>query len=147
MARIQPPGLPIERGKVHEFANAILDPNPLYHDEEAARAAGFPSVVAPPTYSVSGAHYALPTAERGALEGVDVRSALHGSSEFVFERPLFAGDLLQAEPGETRTWEKQGRRGGRMKFIEMQTVFRDQNGDVVLRSSMTIIQPERVVER
>ena len=34
-----------------------------------------------------------------------------------------------------------------MKFIEMQTVFRDQNGDVVLRSSMTIIQPERVVER
>jgi hypothetical protein len=36
MADINPPGFPVRRGKVHEFANSVLDDNPLYHDLEAA---------------------------------------------------------------------------------------------------------------
>jgi len=39
MSTIDPPALPVERGKIHEFADAILDDHPFYHDEEAARAA------------------------------------------------------------------------------------------------------------
>ena len=58
MARINPPGFPVERGKIHEFAVAILDEHPHYHDEETARAAGLPSVVAPPTFPIASALYA-----------------------------------------------------------------------------------------
>ncbi len=147
MARIDPPGFPVERGKVHEFAEAILDDHPHYHDESAARAAGLPSVVAPPTFSMAAALFAgaapAPPAE---LVGFDMRYALHGAQEFVFERPLLAGDVLTGEPGETRTYEKRGRRGGLMKFVEFETIYRDQRGEIALRSRTTAIQTEGVVE-
>lgn len=147
MAQINPPGFPIERGKIHEFANSILDDNALYHDEEAANAAGLPSVVAPPTFSFASAFFPEPPREGGPrMEGLDMRFVLHGGQEFVFERPVFAGDVLRAEPGETKSYEKAGRRGGTMKFIESETVFRDQNGQIVVRSRNTLIQTAGVVK-
>jgi len=146
MAKIRPRGVPIERGKVHEFANAILDDHPHYHDEEAARAAGLPSVVAPPTFVMAAALFegasGPPPPE---LDALDMRYALHGAQEITFERPLFAGDVLSGEPGETRSYEKGGRRGGRMKFVEFETIYRDQNGAVVLRARTTAVQTEGTV--
>jgi hypothetical protein len=45
-----------------------------------------------------------------------------------------------------KTYEKQGKRGGVMKFVEAETVYRDQHGDVVLRSRTTAIQTAGVVK-
>ena len=146
MSKINPPGLPIERGKIHEFADAILDDHPFYHDEEAARAAGLPSVVAPPTYCLTAALYA---GEEGAmpdeLKALDARFMLHGAQEFTFERPVFAGDLLTEEQGEVKAYEKTGKRGGVMKFVEIETIHRDQKGEIVMRSRATVLQTAGVV--
>ena len=148
MSKINPPGLPVERGKIHEFADAILDDHPFYHDEEAARAAGLPSVVAPPTYCLTAALYAA-AGEEGPmpdeLKALDQRFMLHGAQEFIFERPLFAGDLLVGEPGEVKAYEKTGKRGGVMKFVEIETIHRDQNGQIVVRSRATVLQTAGVV--
>jgi len=38
--------------KIAEFAAAIGDDNPLYRDEAAARAAGHPGIIAPPTFAI-----------------------------------------------------------------------------------------------
>ena len=147
MGTINPPGLPVERGKIHEFGNAILDDHAFYHDEVAARAAGLPSVVAPPTYALTAALYSgEDNSMPDALEALDMRFVLHGAQEFVFERPLFAGDLLQSEPGEVSAYEKEGKRGGVMKFVEIETVYRDQSGEVVARSRATVIQTAGVVK-
>ena len=152
MGTINPPGLPVERGKIHEFANAILDDHAFYHDEGAAQAAGLPSVVAPPTYALTAALYSAEerpgqgNSMPDALEALDMRFVLHGAQEFVFERPLFAGDLLQSEPGEVNAYEKAGKRGGVMKFVEIETVYRDQSGEVVARSRATVIQTAGVVK-
>jgi len=147
MAYINPPGVPVERGKIHEFANAVLDEHPHYHDEDAARAAGLPGVVAPPTFPMVSAFFADAAAKPPqALEGLDARFILHGGQEFVYERPLVAGDVLRGEPGESKTYEKEGRRGGVMKFVEAETVYRDQRGEVVLRTRMTVIQTAGVVK-
>lgn len=149
MAQINPPGIPVERGKVHEFANSILDDGPLFHDEAAAKARGFPSVVAPPTFSSVGAFFPGRPAGGGGGGGraeLDMRYVLHGAQEFNFERPIFAGDVLTSEPGETTSYEKPGRRGGKMKFIDSETLYKDQNGDIVLRVKSTLIQTEGVVE-
>ncbi len=40
---------PIGRAAFRYFAQAIGDDNPLYTDEQFARAHGFPGVIAPPT--------------------------------------------------------------------------------------------------
>ena len=41
----------VELGPVDFFARAVCDENPVYHDPEAAKAAGFNNVVAPPTFT------------------------------------------------------------------------------------------------
>jgi hypothetical protein len=38
--------------KIMEYAQAIGDPNPVYRDLDAARQAGHPDVIAPPTFAV-----------------------------------------------------------------------------------------------
>ncbi len=146
MALINPPGFPVERGKIHEFANSILDDNELYHDEEAAKAAGLPSVVAPPTFSTASAFFPEPSAGGQRMEGLDMRFVLHGGQELIYERPVFAGDVLTSEPGETKSYEKKGRRGGSMKFIESETIYRDAQGEIVVRSRNTVIQTAGVVQ-
>jgi acyl dehydratase len=147
MAFIHPPGLPVERGKVHEFANAILDDHPHYHDSEAAAAAGLPAVVAPPTFVMATQLYPAADARVAPeVAALDPRYTLHGAQHFEFERPVFAGDVLHSEPGEVRTYEKQGKRGGVMKFVEMETVYRNQDGEIVVRSTTTAIQTAGVVE-
>ncbi len=147
MAFIQPPGIPVERGKIHEFANAILDDHPHYHDEGAARAQGLESVVAPPTFLMTVALFGRADDElHPELAKLDMRYALHGGQEFHFERPLLAGDLLTAELGEVKSYEKEGKRGGQMKFVEIETLYRDASGEIVARSRTTAIQTAGVVK-
>lgn len=144
MADINPPGFLVERGKIHEFANAILDDHPHYHDEVKAKADGLPTVVAPPTYS-STSSYFLPRAG-GGIEGLDLRFVLHGGQEWIFERPIVAGDVLTAEPGPSKSYEKEGKRGGTMKFVETELLFKDAKGQVVMRTRNTLIQTGQVVQ-
>lgn len=147
MAHINPPGFPIERGKIHEFANSILDDNPLYHDELAAKAQGLPSVVAPPTFSSAAAFFPEPSSGGGMrVEGIDMRFALHGGQELIFERPIFAGECLRSEPGASKSYEKEGKRGGTMKFFETEVKYRDAQGKLVLTLRNTLIQTAGVVQ-
>ena len=48
----------VSRVKIAEFAGAIGDPNPVYRDRAAAQAAGYPDVIAPPTFPVAPDHVA-----------------------------------------------------------------------------------------
>lgn len=146
MAFINPPGIPIERGKIHEFANSILDDNPLYHDTVAAKAAGLAGVVAPPTYTSVGAFYPEEGGGGPGMAGLDLRFVLHGGQEFEFLRPIVAGDVLTSEAGESRAYEKEGKRGGTMKFVETESLYKDQNGQVVLKVRNTLIQTGQVVQ-
>jgi len=81
-----------------------------------------------------------------ALKALDMRFVLHGAQEFSFERPVFAGDLLSSEPGEVKAYEKAGKRGGVMKFVELETIYRDQDGEVVARSRATVIETAGVLK-
>ena len=42
----------VGREKIREYANAVGETNPIHHDREAAQAAGFRDVVAPPMFAV-----------------------------------------------------------------------------------------------
>ncbi|GAA4620814.1 FAS1-like dehydratase domain-containing protein [Saccharopolyspora hordei] len=96
IGREYPPTPPYEVGreKIREFATAIGDDSPLYRDVEAAKAAGYPDVIAPPTFAVimsMGAHDAL--VEDPQL-GLDYSRVVHGQQEFTHHRPIQAGDRL-----------------------------------------------------
>jgi acyl-coenzyme A thioesterase PaaI-like protein len=83
-----------------------------------------------------------PAAGQGR-EGLDMRRVLHGEQEFEYVRPLRVGDVLTAESYVKDRYEKEGKRGGTMTFIISETVFRDQQGEIVAYSRGTTIQTSK----
>src|SRR5258708_16896293 len=91
IGRSSPPTLnEVEKGAIRRFAEALGDYNPIYYDEEYARASGYPGIVAPPTLPAS-FHSA---AELRELLGVGIKSLLHADQAFDYERPILAGDRI-----------------------------------------------------
>ena len=98
VGRTFPPGEPYEvsRVKIGEFADAIGDRNPLFRDRDAARGAGHPDVIAPPTFAIviSMANSARVIGDPGL--GVNYAMIVHGEQSFEYTRPIQAGDVLTA---------------------------------------------------
>jgi acyl dehydratase len=98
VGRTYPPTPPYEVGreKIREFADAIGDANAAYRDPEAARALGYPDVIAPPTFGI----VLSMTAGRQVIAdpdlGLDYSRVVHGEQRFVSSRPVRVGDRLTA---------------------------------------------------
>lgn len=88
----------VSRDHIRRFAQAIGDTNPVYVDIEAAKAAGYPDVIAPPTFLTT-VGLSLPGAN-GPLDdpelGVDFGQLVHGEQRYVHHRPVRPGDVLTA---------------------------------------------------
>jgi acyl dehydratase len=94
-----PPSEPYEvsRVKIAEFAQAIGDPSPLCRDREAAQAAGYPDVIAPPTFAIV---ITMANSGQAVLDeelGLDYSMVVHGQQQFEHARPLHAGDVVVAQ--------------------------------------------------
>jgi acyl dehydratase len=87
----------VSRVKIAEFADAIGEPSPLCRDRAAAQAAGYPDVIAPPTFAivVTSADSAKLTSDPGL--GVNYAMVVHGEQSFSHTRPLRAGDVVVAQ--------------------------------------------------
>jgi acyl dehydratase len=136
--------LPIERGKVREFALAVGEDNPIFFDVEAARRQGLPDIVAPPTFTVTQI-WEVPREEREARLGanLDYERVLHGEQEFIFHRLPVAGETLTGVMRISRDLEKKGRRGGTMRFVTYESRFTDPDGRDVLTAYYTLLQTAR----
>ena len=98
VGRSFPPSEPYEVGreKIREFADAIGDFSPLYRDADAARAMGYPDVIAPPTF-LTVLSFRRPNGAYTDPElGVDYGKLVHGEQRFALHRPVVAGDRLVA---------------------------------------------------
>ena len=87
----------VSRVKIAEFATAIGDSSPLCRDPAAAQAAGYPDVIAPPTFAIviSSAGLAKLMADPGL--GVNYAMIVHGEQSFTHHRPLHAGDVVVSQ--------------------------------------------------
>jgi acyl dehydratase len=87
----------VSRVKIAEFATAIGEPSPLCRDRAAAQAAGYPDVIAPPTFAivVSMSDSAKITSDPDV--GVNYAMIVHGEQRFTHSRPLHAGDVVVAQ--------------------------------------------------
>ena len=94
-----PPSEPYEvsRVKIAEFAQAIGDPSPLCRDREAAQAAGYPDVIAPPTFAIVISMASSGHAITDEDLGLDYSMVVHGEQRFDHTRPLHAGDVVVAQ--------------------------------------------------
>ncbi len=96
--RVFPPTEPylVGREKVREFSRAVFASNPINLDVTAARAAGYPDVVAPPTFAVVVQESTLHQLLEEPDAGIDFTRVVHGDQRFTFTRPIVAGDTLTA---------------------------------------------------
>lgn len=89
----------VSREHIRRFADAIGDRNPIYRDPEAAKAAGHPDVVAPPTFLTT-IGLSLRDGNGPLFDpalGLDYGRVVHGEQRFVHHRPVRPGDVLTAD--------------------------------------------------
>jgi acyl dehydratase len=87
----------VSRVKIAEFADAIGDPSPVYRDRDAAVAAGYPDVIAPPTFPIVVTMAASGQAIADPGLGINYALVVHGEQRFSYARPLRAGDVVTAQ--------------------------------------------------
>ncbi len=87
----------VSRVKIVEFATAIGEPSPLCRDRAAAQAAGYPDVIAPPTFAIVVTSAASAALMSDPDLGVNYAMIVHGEQSFTHTRPLHAGDVVVAQ--------------------------------------------------
>ena len=98
VGRVYGPGEPYEvsRVKIADFADAIGEPSELCRNAEAARQAGYPDVIAPPTFAVVLSMASARVVNDDPGLGLDYSMVVHGEQSFAHSRPLRAGDQVVA---------------------------------------------------
>lgn len=154
---------PIEAGHVMMFARSIGDPNQVYYDEAYAKGTEPGGLIAPPTFVQSSAQYDpdYPLRPKIGQEwfgsgkgptGITKKSGgggggggggLHAEQHYVYHQPLKVGDVLTASTKPGKSWEKEGRRGGKLKFSESVTEYRNQDGDLVITATGVGVRTEK----
>jgi acyl dehydratase len=124
----------VEKGAIIRFAEAIGDPNPIYVDEAAARAAGHSGLVAPPTFPVM---LTMNERFRHSLD-LGTRMLLHSEQQIEYGRAIVAGDRITVK---TRVADVQERAGasGPMDILVLEDEGRDAQGAIVFRTRATLV--------
>ena len=87
----------VSRVKIAEFATAIGEQSPLCYDKEAAVKAGYPDVIAPPTFAIVISSAGAAATVRDPELGVNYAMVVHGEQSFSHVRPLHAGDVVVSQ--------------------------------------------------
>jgi uncharacterized OB-fold protein/acyl dehydratase len=151
---------PVNAPMIHHWVEAMGDHNPVYEDDEAAKAAGFPGIIAPPTMLQAWVMRGLRTSahadaarERGEaaadsandqvmalLDQAGYTSVVATNCDQHYERPLVPGDelevtsIIDSVSGEKKTGLGVGR------FLTNRLEFRDQHGELVATMLFRILK-------
>jgi acyl dehydratase len=124
----------VGREKIKEYALAVGETNPLHLDPEAARAAGFRDVVAPPMFCVV---YSSPSIGPAIFDpdvGINFAMMVHGGQEFAWGPLVVAGDEITTTVSVKSIEE---RAGNGFYVFESQSV--NQEGETVCTGTWTNI--------
>ncbi len=153
----------VDRTAILNFAAAVGETNPIYWDAEHAKATPLGDIVAPPTFGIASAHWNPNYSLRGARRiprsepkasgevhragGGSLARVLHGEQRFAYHKPLQPGMKLVVTTRAGKTWEKEGKKGGKLKFSETVSEYRDEAGELVLVATSVGVLTEKAVEK
>ena len=160
---------PVEATHITMFARSVGETNPIYFDEEYAKGTEVGHVIAPPTFVQASAQFdpdyflrpkpgqpwfgsgKEPTGiKREKKEGEGSGAAaggLHAEQHYEYHRHPKPGDVLRGVVKEGETWEKLGKRGGKLVFSETITEYYDQNDELVVTAKGVGVRTEKVIEQ
>ena len=159
---------PIEAGHIMMFARSVGDDNQIYHDADYAKTTEPKTIIAPPTFVQSSAQFdpdyflrpkvgqpwfgsgKEPTGvkpSKGGGGGGGGGGGLHAEQHYEYHRNPKVGDVLTATTKPGKTWEKEGKRSGKLVFSESITEYRDQKGELVVTARGVGVRTERPVDQ
>ena len=124
----------VGREQIREYARVVGETNPVYLDVEAARAAGYADVVAPPMFAVV---YSAPAVGPGIFDpeiGINFAMMVHGGQEFRWGRPVVAGDEITTTASVKDISERDGK-----GFYVFESRSTNQDGEEVCVGTWTNI--------
>jgi len=131
-----PPYL-VGREKVREFARAVFADAPQHTDVEAARAAGFADLVAPPTFAMVVQDLTLQQLLGAEDSGIVLARTIHAEQRFAYTRPIVAGDELRAQLSVTGIRMMAGN-----AMITSETAITDAEGAPVVTATSVLLVGE-----
>jgi acyl dehydratase len=145
------------------FARAVGDKNQIYYDENYAKGTEPGGIIAPPTFVQASAQFDPDYGLRPKIgepwfgsgreatgvvrTGGGGGTGLHAEQHYEYHRHLRPGDILKATSRPGETWEREGRRAGKMTFRETITEYRDQNGELVITARSVGVQTSQPVQQ
>lgn len=124
----------IGREKIGEYCRVMEIENPVHFDPEAARAAGFRNVVAPPMFVVVYSAGAMGPVLFDPDVAMNFAAMVHGGQEFEWSEPVCSGDVITTTPSCKEIYEKDGK-----GFYVFETRSVNQDGDEVVHATWTNI--------
>jgi acyl dehydratase len=157
---------PVDLTSIMLFASSLGETNRAYYDEQYAEEHGLGGVIMPPTFPSASSHWNPKHGLRGVRQipapppekpkekrgedagggGGSVARLLHGEQRFIYHKPVHPGMRLTVTSKPGKSWEKEGKRGGTMKFNETVSEYRDENGELVITAIGVGIITGQVVE-
>ena len=126
----------VEKGRLRLFAKAIGESDPIYSDEAAAQAAGFRSILMPPTFLFC-LEMENPDPYLWFREmSIPLPRALHGSQSFRYYRAACAGDVMTFASEIADIYDK---KNGALEFVVQDVHITDQNAEPVADFCRTIV--------
>ena len=131
--KYEPATFEVEADRIRQYAEAVHEDNPVYHDPEAAKGEGFRDLVAPPMFAVV---YSAPAMGPAIFDtiGEALPRMVHGGQEFNWGEPVCAGDVITTSARVADISEKDGK-----GFYVFESVSKNQDGDQVVRALWTNI--------
>ena len=154
---------PVEASHVMMFGRGVGDPNPIYYDAAYAATTETGRIIAPPTFTAAAIQFTKSHAFRpvvdepwlgsgkeptGKLDDGDrsLVGLMHAEQEFEYHAYPGPGDVLTLSVKPGKTWEKEGRRGGKLTFNESVTEYRNQDGQLMITARSVSVTTERAAD-
>jgi acyl dehydratase len=132
--KYDPVNYAVGREKIREYARAVGETNAVHLDLDAARAAGYADLVAPPMFAVV---YSAPAVGPPIFDPeIELNFAMmvHGGQEFVWGPPVVAGDEITTTASVKDISENDGR-----GYYVFESISTSQRGQQVCRGTWTNI--------
>jgi acyl dehydratase len=134
---------------LQRYAIAAGDLNPLYFDDEAARAAGYPGIIAPPNFlsAILGWQAGPPedelrpdgtTAADVAFISLPGARLMGGGQELEIARAVQPGDEVTLERRLADVEKREGK-SGTLTLLKIEKRYRNQHGELLLICRETLI--------
>jgi acyl dehydratase len=122
----------VGREKLREFASAVGETAAIANNPDAARAAGYPDIVATPTFAMTLVLRGLD--EFVAYTGIDYSRVIHADQHFTYARPITAGDRLSTVLKVDRL-----RTIGERTIVALRCDITDAAGELVCTAISTVV--------